>query len=270
MSLEIINGDCLEIMKTLEDKSIDVILTSPPYNISTGLKSNKEQKCSDYQRMYDVYIDSMTSDEYCKWVSNLFISFDRILKDNGVVIWNTSYSSNSQKMDSVESTWLSIAEILKTTDFSIADKITWKKNNAIPNNSSNKLSRMCEDVFVFARRKDFKTFKSNKKIICEKNGSKFYENIHNLICAKNNDSDVESRKLNTATFSTEFAEKLLAIYALPNSIVLDPFSGTGTTLNACKNLNLNGIGIELSESQCEYARKRINFFSNVDLKIDEW
>ena len=80
------------------------------------------------------------------------------------------------------------------------------------------------------------------------------KNVFNFISAPNND---ESTELNKATFSTEFVEKLLRLYAKENYIVLDTFMGTGTTAIGCINMNMNFLGFELSKAQCDYAEKRI-------------
>ena len=86
----------------------------------------------------------------------------------------------------------------------------------------------------------------------------YYEVIQNFFEARNNDG---ANPYNKATFSTEMALKLLDIYAQPESIVLDPFMGTGTTGVACMMRNLNFIGVEISKDQTEYAQHRIEEYA---------
>jgi site-specific DNA-methyltransferase (adenine-specific) len=151
---------------------------------------------------------------------------------------------------------LTIAEIINNTNFEIADIIIWKKKSATPNSTShNKLTRICEFVYIFCRKNEISTFKTNKKNVNSMNsGQLVYENIFNFIDASNND---ESNDLNKATFSSEFVRKLFKIYAKENSLVYDPFMGTGTTAKACIIDKHNFIGSELSKSQVEYANKRL-------------
>lgn len=139
----------------------------------------------------------------------------------------------------------------------IADIIVWKKQSATPNNvSKNKLTRICEFVYIFCRKSEFQTFGTNKQIVnVRETGQDIYENIFNFIEAPNNN---ESTDLNKATFSSKFVEKLLKIYAKENDIILDTFMGTGTTAIGCINMSMNFIGFELSEAQCDYAKKRIS------------
>lgn len=128
----------------------------------------------------------------------------------------------------------------------------------MPNSTSyNKLTRLCEYIYVFVRKTEDKTYYSNKKISkVGENGQTYYQNIFNFIEAPNNDG---ANKLNKATWSTDLCKQLLNIYVKEKSIVYDPFMGTGTTANACKLKNINYIGSELSTAQVEYSKKRLNY-----------
>ena len=249
---KIYNEDCFITMKNMIKDNIkaDIILTSPPYNTTSRAGAKKDL----YIRRYDTYSDFKTDNEYIDWTLNLFDSYNSILKENGVVLYNLSYSSENPKL-----MWNVISNIINNTNFTIADCIIWKKKNALPNNTSpNKLTRIIEYIYVFCRKSEIDTFISNKQITKisngkERRGQKYYENIYNFIEAPNNDG---SCKLNKATFSSELCEKLLNIYGKTEFIVYDSFIGTGTTAIACKNKSMYYIGSELSEQQCEYARKR--------------
>lgn len=246
---KIYNEDCFATMKRMPDNFIDLILTSPPYNTSRIVKT--QRGIDNYENRYDIYLDNKNDEEYLEWSSKLFDLYDKILKPNGCILYNISYSSENTDL-----IWKFVSKIIYNTNFTTADTIIWKKSHALPNNvSSNKLTRICEFVFVFARKCELNTFFMNKRIVSEsKVGQKIYENIYNLIEAANNDG---SNDLNKATFSTEFARKLLQIYAKPNFLVYDSFMGTGTTAESCMIEKMNFIGSELSENQCHFASKRI-------------
>ena len=112
------------------------------------------------------------------------------------------------------------------------------------------------------------TFNSNKKVksINEKTNQKFYENVFNFIEAKNNDG---SNNLNKATFSSDLVYSLLDMYATDESIVYDPFMGTGTTAigalryNKENGYNLKFIGSEISSQQVEFSNNRIVEFEKI-------
>jgi DNA modification methylase len=246
--ISIVNADCFDLMNLMvkHDKKIDVVLTSPPYCTSRNNGSIK-----NYEKRYDVFLEAQTNEEYIKWTIDLFLSYDKILKENGTVLYNVSYGSENPSL-----LWLVVAEIIQKTEFMIADTIVWKKSSALPNNvSHNKLTRITEFVFVFCRKNEYKTFNCNKQVKSTSGtGQKYYENIFNFIEAKNNDG---SNDLNKATFSTDLVLKLLNIYAKDDSEVFDSFMGTGTTALGCMIRKIKCIGSELSKDQCLLSKKRL-------------
>lgn len=240
---KIYNEDCIiTIKEKIENKTIDIVLTSPPYN--TMRPSAKDIG-------YDIYKDNLSNEKYSSWCCDIINSIDYKLKENGCILWNMSYGQ-----ENTECMILTISEIIRKTKFTIADIIVWKKKSATPNNtSSNKLTRICEHVFVLCRRTEFNTFFSNKGIsIVSSTGQNIYKNVFNFIECHNNDSSTE---LNKATFSSNFVGKLLNIYAKKGSLIYDPFMGTGTTAIGAIRHGCDYIGSEISQEQCEFATKRI-------------
>lgn len=249
------NEDCLKTIETIKNanKKIDLVLTSPPYNGCRNSGKKTERSRETHNDRYDVYEDNKTNEEYYEWIISIINGCDSILNDNGVILWNQSYSSENPMV-----LWELINEIHTKTNFMIADMIVWKKGSALPNNvSHNRLTRVWEPVFVLCRKNEYKTFNANKQVTSvSKTGQKYYENIFNFFEAPNND---KSTNLNKATFSSEMVYKLLKIYAKPNSIVYDPFMGTGTTGIGVEKYG-NGcicIGSEISPAQVEYSYKRL-------------
>lgn len=256
-NIKLYNEDCFKTMDNMieKDYKINIILTSPPYN--TSRPNTSERSRNNNEGRYDVYVDNKNQLDYCDWCIKLFNKFDKVLEKNGVILWNMSYGSDSINTDSIGLMWLVVADIIRNTNFIVADRIIWKKSSALPNNvSHNKLTRIVEDVFVFCRKSEYKTFNTNKEVSSiGKTGQIFYKNIYNFIEAKNNDG---SCKLNKATFSSDLVKQLLSIYAKPTDIIYDPFIGTGTTAIGSKMLGLSCIGSELSSLQIDYAYSRLD------------
>ena len=250
------NENCFKTMERMVAKNykVDLVMTSPPYNTA---RTSKTQKSLDtYNNRYDIHLDNMTDEEYCKWSEDLFDMFDKILQKNGVILYNISYGSENPFVY-----WKFIGMIANNPTWMIADRIVWKKASALPNNVGNKLTRIVEDVLVIVRKKEFKTFRVNKKVISvrEDTGQKYYENVFNFIEAKNNDGPC---KLNKATYSSDLCLSLYNIYVSREFVIYDPFMGTGTTAVACLRYNdgdneLTCIGSELSEGQVDYSKDRI-------------
>jgi DNA modification methylase len=257
---QIFNEDCLQTMERPELKGmVDVVITSPPYNTSRPTTTNDK-----YSSRYDVFFDKKTDREYIDWTLDIFNGYDKILKKDGCVLYNVSYSSENTTL-----MWLLISELIQKSNFMTADCIIWKKSNAIPNNvSKNKLTRIIEYVFVFCRKSEFKTFDCNKKVIStSKKGQNIYENIYNFFEAKNNDG---SNPYNKATFSTDMVSKLLEIYAKPKSLIYDSFMGIGTTAKASIIRNCDYVGSEISIDQINHFNKWLDDNKDIirDKKID--
>lgn len=255
---KIYNEDCLHTMERMskENTKVDVILTSPPYNISRGVSTDEE--ISKHKSKYKDFKDNMPNEEYRKFIINVVNHYDTILKDNGVILFNVSYASCVETDSRCSDMIKLMYDIVMGTNFDIADIIVWKKKSALPNNrSSNKLTRIVEYVFVLCRKDEYSTFKCNKKLVSfnEDKNLRFYENVFNFVEAKNNDG---INDLNKATYSVELCEKLLTVYAQPNSVIYDSFNGTGTTGVAALKLGHIYIGSEISKEQCEFSINRLS------------
>jgi len=240
------NEDCFDTLEKIDHKSIDCVLTSPPYNMT-----KRKGGYADKQDRYDEYQDWKTEEEYNQWTCNLFNKIDEKLKENGVILYNFSYSIENPALP-----YTMLGKLLNETSFTVADTIIWKKSNSIPHPASyNRLNRIVEFVYVIVRKKELKTFNCYKKVSkISPKGQKYYEIVDNFILAKNNDGVTD---LNKATYSSEFCIKLLTLYTKENDLVYDPFMGTGTTGVACKMINRNFIGSEISKSQVDYSVERL-------------
>lgn len=145
--ITLFNEDCFVTMGNMEKNNIkvDVILTSPPYNTARAVKT---KAMDTYNNRYDIYIDAKSTEEYANWTLKLFESYDKILKKNGVILYNISYGSERPN-----DMWMAIAKLISESNFMIAEQIVWKKKSALPNNTShNKLTRICELYLYFAVR----------------------------------------------------------------------------------------------------------------------
>ena len=256
------NGDCLEAMGEMDADSVDIVITSPPYgtcrNETFSKESNQKRK---YNMRYDVLVENKSPEEYRAWTVEVFKAMDRILKENRVVLYNFGLGNDGHTKYTNYDWFKTVTDIVENTSFAVADLLLWKKKSALPNNTSpNKATRIVEPVIVFCRKSEMMTFLSNKKVTGEfpKTGQKLYSPFFNIFEAKNNDG---SCPLNKATYSTDFVKILVDLYCPEDCrrewLVLDPFSGTGTTGIVASENGMGYVGIELSEKQCEYTVGRL-------------
>ena len=236
-------GDTVETMGKINKESIDLILTSPPYLASIRNDNHK------YPGAKDQIKDNQSVDDYLEWIIENFKQYERILKKDGVVVFNFSYTTFNPSLP-----YFLINEVFKHTDFRIYDTFAWKKKSAMPvSGHPNRVTRIVEMVYIFAKTPYFKANKTVSSV--SRTGQKYYNNYYNFIEARNNDGKVEGHE---ATFSTDFASFFIDLYSKENEIVLDNFSGTGTTPYASSKMNRQYIGIDLVEKFCEYARNRVS------------
>ena len=240
--------DCLEFMRSTNSR-FDMVMTSPPYN--TARKTKTDAALQHLDNRYISFEDQKTDAEYRSWTLKLFDGFDRVVKPNGSVAYNISYSS-----ENTELMWLTIADILTNTCWTVSDCITWKKKSALPNNvTPNKLTRITEYIFIFCRRSESKTFHGNKKYTkSSASGQLFYENAFNYIEAKNNDGPVKNHK---ATYSKDLCLRVFDLFGRKGGSVYDPFMGTGTTGLAALEWGMDYEGTEIVPEYKELADKRI-------------
>ena len=263
---EIYNEDCLKVIPRMDDHSLDLVITSPPYNTSISRSQDKKDEDKEkgtkvrkhsYNR-YDTDVDNKSEIQYANWIRDIFNAVEPKLKPNGIIAWNVSYgvsSENSGEEGINNSAWLSIMSIMEDTPFTLCEYISWYKSNAIPLSIGNKLSRICEPLFIFCRKSELDTYYINhnpEKRIGKSLYSTPYENC--IATRYNNDEVCE---FNSATYSSEFVEKIIQLYSPKKALVFDPFMGSGTTAIGAIECGMDYIGTEISENQVKWTKNRI-------------
>jgi site-specific DNA-methyltransferase (adenine-specific) len=265
----IINGDCIEVMKTLDEGSVDLIVTSPPYGV--GIE-------------YDVHDDDMTPEEYLeftrKWMTEAF----RLLKDDGRIALNIPYEINRQSKGGRVFIVSEIWQVMKEIGYKFFGIVDLEEESPHRSRTTAWGSWMSpsapyiynpkECVILAYKKHHIKKVKGEPEWVGElgekedKNGvmkpKTFYTDEQ-----KREFIDLvfgqwkyfaDTRSMTKATFSMDIPTKAIKILTYKNDVVLDPFVGSGTSLVAAETLDRQWIGIELSPDYAEVARKRVNTF----------
>lgn len=253
MTYRILNDDCLNVMKNIEDNSIDLTVTSPPY---------------DNLRKYN---------GYCFDFENIAKELYRVTKQGGIVVWvvgdatiNGSETGNSFKQ----------ALYFMECGFKLHDTMIYKKKNPTPS-KSNRYQNCFEYMFVLSKGKP-KTFNPimTKKKYIESRKSKQYNkradgtqivreyhapsdmkvinNIWEYSVGLNNSTSDRYAFEHPAIFPEQLANDHIISWSNEGDLVLDPFVGSGTTGKMAVLNNRNFIGIDISEEYCKIATQRIN------------
>lgn len=232
-------GDVLEELKNIESNSIDLIFTSPPYNID--LKGRKDTNIAKY----DNWNDDLEWEEYKKWQVEILEECYRVLKDNGVLFYN-----HKDKFKNEE--YKNPIEILFNSKFKIKQNIIWNRNSAISYNAG-MFGDVYENIYYCFKGISPKT-KTN-------------HNVLGTIWTINK----EVNNSHPAPFPLELP--LRAIYSIfdkeENKTILDIFNGSGTTGVASLLLNHNYIGIDVSENYLKMSEKRLDNYMRESSRAQE-
>lgn len=269
---KIINGDCIEVMKTLPEGSVDLVVTSCPYGVGID---------------YDVHDDDVEFEDYKIFSRDWLMQVYRVLKDDGRIALNIPYEINRQKKGGriffVSEMWQIMKEI-GYGFFGIVDleeqsphrsKTTAWGSWMSP--SSPYIYNPKECVILAYKNKHIKKVKGEpqwtgvptdieqedgtfkKKVVYEEQDKKEFMEL--VFGQWNYFADTKS--LTKATFSMDIPTKAIKILSYKNDIVLDPFAGSGTSLVAAEVLGRKWLGIELSPNYCEIAKTRVEYFKTM-------
>lgn len=231
---KIMQGDCLEKMKQLPDNSIDLIVTSPPYNLknSTGNGMSVNTRTGKWagaalQKGYKDYDDCMPHDKYVKWQNDCLKEMYRLLKDDGAIFYNHKRRVQNGLIQDRD-------DILK--GLPVRQIIIWKRKGGINFNPGYFLPT--HEVIYLIPKPDFKL----------KPKANAYGDVWEFT--------QEMKNEHPAPFPIALIDRIIS--STNAEIVLDPFMGSGTTAIAALMNKRSYLGIELSKEYCEIAEKRIS------------
>lgn len=229
---KIICGDVLDIMAKIPDKSVNLIITSPPYNLKNstgnGMKDGRGGKWENaaLKNGYSDYDDNMPHKEYVKWQRDCLDEMMRIIPDDGAIFYNHKWRVQAGLLQDRQDI---------VAGFPIRQIIIWKRAGGLNFNAGYFLPTY-EVIYLIAKPK----FK--------------------LVPKANANGDIwevpqEMKNGHPAPFPVKLIDRIVS--ATDAKIILDPFMGSGTTAISALNFKRNYIGIEISPEYCESAKKRI-------------
>lgn len=244
---EIICSDSLVALKEIEDESIDIVLTSPPYN---------------YGMEYDSHDDENNSEEYLEQILNVFVECKRVLKSGGRLIINIqpnykqyfpTHHKITQRMIDEGMIWRGEIIWLKNNIKKLTAWGSWKSP------SCPYLSYPFEFIEVFSK-DTLKHVGDKNDIDITKEEFIKYVNGHWSMAPETKMKEYG----HPAMFPEELVERCLKLFSFKGDIVLDPFNGAGTTTFVAHKLKRNYIGIDMSPAYCEVAKNRIATHNPLD------
>lgn len=229
---QIHSGDCIKIMDQMPSESIDLIVTSPPYNIKNstgnGLKNGSGGKWPQAALIngYDAHDDAMPHDEYVQWQRKCLSAMMRLLKPTGAIFYNHKWRIQGGLLQDR-------ADIVG--GFPVRQIIIWQRRGGINFNKGYFLPTY-EVIYLIA--------KSRFQLAPKANAIGDVWSIAQ-----------ESSNPHPAAFPVELAQR--CIESTLAEVVLDPMMGSGTTAIAAEMAGRDWVGIEISKEYCKLANHRI-------------
>jgi modification methylase len=236
-----IKGDVLDVLKQIPDESVDLVVTSPPYNLKNstgnGMKDGRGGKWANAGLLngYSDYDDCMPHDEYAKWQKHCLEQLMRIIKNDGAIFYNHKWRVQAGLLQDRQDI---------VSGFPVRQIIIWRRKGGINFNKGYFLPTY-EVIYLIAKPE----FQLAPKA-----------NAHGDVWEFNQEFNNE----HPAPFPVPLIERIIS--STNAKIIIDPFMGSGTTALTAKTLNRDFIGIDISEKYCKYAETRLKdgntFISN--------
>ena len=266
---KILNGDCIEVMKTIPEGSIDLLVTSPPYGVNIA---------------YDVHDDDMTPEQYLKFTKEWMTEAYRVLKDDGRIALNIPYEINRQEKGGRVFLVSEVWQTMKQIGYKFFGIVDLEEESPHRSRTTAWGSWMSPSSPYIYNPKECVILAYKKQHIKKIKGQPQW--THELVDVEDENGVIKQKKVYTedqkrefidlvfgqwhyfadtksmtkATFSMDIPTKDIKILTYMNDVVLDPFAGSGTSLVAAEVLDRRWIGIELSPNYTEVARKRVQGF----------
>jgi len=249
---QIISGNCLHVLKTLPEKSVDLVFADPPYNLQLekDLWRPNSTKVNGVDESWDQFINFEAYDRFTlEWLAGC----RRVLKDNGTIWVIGSYHNIFR-----------VGRILQDLGFWILNDIVWIKNNPMPNFHGVRFTNAHETLIWAQKIKgnrytfNYQVMKSINNEAQGNSGVQMRSDWRLPLCTGKERLKINGEKAHPTQKPEALLERVIMSSTDPEDIILDPFLGSGTTGAVAKKLGRHWIGIEADEGYVAIAQQRID------------
>ena len=249
---QIIQGDCLYILKTFPEKSVDVIFADPPYNLQLE-KQLWRPNATRVNAVEEAWDQFSNFEDYDLFTKQWLVGCRRVLKDSGTIWVIGSYHNIFR-----------VGRIMQDLEFWILNDIVWIKNNPMPNFRGVRFTN-AHETLIWAQKNKGNPYTFNYQLMKainkdgKKNGSVQMRSDWKLpLCTGKERLKINGEKAHPTQKPESLLERVILSSTNPGDIILDPFFGTGTTGAVAKRLGRRWIGIEDEPDYVYLAQKRID------------
>ncbi len=238
-------GDCLEILPTLPEKSVDLIFADPPYNLQLNqeLWRPNMTKVDAVDDEWDKFSSFASYDDFTRqWLS----ACRRLLKDDGT-LWVIGSYHNIYR----------VGAILMDLGFWILNDVLWIKTNPMPNFRGVRFTN-AHETLLWAKKSEKARYTFNYHQMKQINGGKQMRSDWKIpICSGAERIRLNGEKAHSTQKPEALLERVILSSSRPGALVLDPFFGSGTTGAVAKRLGRHWIGIERDPAYVRVAQARL-------------
>jgi modification methylase len=245
---QIIQGDCIEIMNSLPEDSIDLIFADPPYNLQLQNDLHRPNM-TKVDAVNDQWDQFESFEVYDNFTINWLTACRRILKPNGTIWVIGSYHNIFR-----------VGKIMQDLGFWILNDVIWIKTNPMPNFRGVRFTN-AHETLVWASVKEGARYTFNHHAMKELNEEKQMRSdwwLLSLATGAERLKDEQGKKAHSTQKPQALLFRVILSASNPGDVVLDPFFGSGTTGAVAKLLHRNWIGIEREEKYINLAKQRID------------
>lgn len=243
---EILAGDCIEVMNSLPEASVDLIFADPPYNLQ--LKGDLHRPDNSKVDAVDDAWDRFASfDTYDRFSADWLAAARRLLKPNGAIWVIGSYHNIFR-----------VGAALQNTGYWILNDVVWRKSNPMPNFRGKRLTN-AHETLIWASKSEGAKYTFNYEALKQLNeGIQMRSDWVLPICTGHERlKDEAGDKAHPTQKPESLLHRVIVATTNPGDVVLDPFFGTGTTGAVAKKLGRDFIGIEREEAYRKVAEARL-------------
>lgn len=236
----IIKGDCLTTLKQFSDDSINHIITSPPYNMNLRVRGNSycsRQIVKELTTKYEGFDDNLPIEQYFQFHKEVITEMLRVT--TGYIFYVIQPLTGNKR---------ALFKLMGEFNQHLKEVIIWDKKNAQPAIGESVLNSQFEFILVFC--------KDNVNAMKRQFPEKIFKRgtLSNVWNIGRSHSKTDNH---AATFPEQLVETIVKNFTSENEIILDPFSGTGTTSVVCIKNNRKTIGIELVDAYYDFSIKQL-------------
>ncbi len=243
----IYNGDCIDILKKLPEKTVKLIFADPPYNLQ--LKQELYRPNQTKVDGVDDHWDKFSSvSEYDKFTKEWLTVCRRVMSEDATIWVIGSYHNIFR-----------VGKIMMDLGFWILNDVQWYKTNPMPNFRGCRFTNATETLIWAKKSETQKKYTFNHQVMKQLNGGKQMTSVWQIPLCTGNEriKDKNGKKAHSTQKPEELLKRIILSSSNEGDLVLDPFLGSGTTCAVAKKLHRKSIGIEKETNYVKIAEKRL-------------